>query len=190
MFRPGLLADRRIAFAGAGAAETPAAAAISELGAAVEIVPQSLVDDEDALQVWVTDFLPLHALVFDARPEFEAGGLEPLTAALERAWVVARAVATGALIPASAGRLIFIAPPPAAGPYAEAARAGLENLARTLSIEWARFTVTAVSLHPGASTTEAELTGLVSFLLSEAGAYLTGCRLDLGGATAGDPAAR
>ena len=120
----------------------------------------------------------------------EAGGLEPLTAALERAWVVASAVATAALIPARAGRLILIAPPPEAGPYAAAARAGLENLARTLSIEWARFTITAVALNPGASTTEDELAGLVSFLLSEAGGYLTGCRLDLGGAAAGAPAAR
>jgi NAD(P)-dependent dehydrogenase (short-subunit alcohol dehydrogenase family) len=175
----------------AGTADTPAATALDELGAAVELVPEGGEEDEEeqALQAWVAARLPLHGLVLDARPRFESGGLKALTATLERAWVVARAVATEALIPARDGRLIFIAPRPEAGPYAEAARAGLENLARTLSIEWARFTVTAVALNPGTSTTEDELTGLVSFLLSEAGAYLTGCRLDLGGAGAEDPAA-
>jgi NAD(P)-dependent dehydrogenase (short-subunit alcohol dehydrogenase family) len=186
MFRPELLAGRRMAFAGAD--ETPAAIAVHELGAVIEAVPADR-DQEDELQAWVAARLPLHGLVFDARPRFGAGGLKPLTAALERAWVVARAVATEALIPARSGRLIFIAPRPEAGPYAEAARAGLENLVRTLSIEWARFSVTAVTLNPGTSTTEDELTGLVSFLLSEAGAYLTGCRFDLGAAAASAPAA-
>jgi NAD(P)-dependent dehydrogenase (short-subunit alcohol dehydrogenase family) len=186
MFRPELLAGRRVAFAGAD--ETPAAIAVDELGGAIELVPEGL-EVQDELQAWVAARLPLHGLVFDARPRFGAGGLASLTAALERAWVVARAVATEALIPARAGRLIFIAPQPEAGPYAEAARAGLENLARTLSIEWARFTVTAVALNPGTPTTEDELTGLVSFLLSEAGAYLTGCRFDLGTAAAGAPSA-
>jgi hypothetical protein len=47
-----------------------------------------------------------------------------------------------------------------------------------------------VALNPGTSTTEDELIGLISFLLSEAGAYLTGCRLDLGAAAAEAPAAR
>jgi NAD(P)-dependent dehydrogenase (short-subunit alcohol dehydrogenase family) len=185
MFRPELLAGRRVAFAGAD--ETAAATAIHELGAAIELAPEGL--EEEELQAWVTARLPLHGLVFDARPRFAAGGVQSLTAALERAWVVARAVATEALIPARAGRLIFIAPRPEAGPYAEGARVGLENLARTLSIEWARFTVTAVALNPGTPTTEDELIGLVSFLLSKAGAYLTGCRLDLG-AAAEAPAAR
>jgi hypothetical protein len=109
MFRPELLVGRRVAFAGAD--QTPAATAIDELGAAIELVPEIL-EEEEELQAWVAARLPLHGLVFDARPRFDAGGVQSLTAALERAWVVARAVATEALIPARAGRLIFIAPRP------------------------------------------------------------------------------
>ena len=71
-----------------------------------------------------------------------------LRAALELAWVCARADATAALIPARSGRLLFVAPRPDAGPHAEAARAGLESLARTLSVEWARHTVTPLSSAP------------------------------------------
>jgi NAD(P)-dependent dehydrogenase (short-subunit alcohol dehydrogenase family) len=47
------------------------------------------------------------------------------------------------------GRLLFLAPAPDAGPHAPAARAALENLARTLSVEWARFGITAVAITPG-----------------------------------------
>ena len=44
------------------------------------------------------------------------------------------------------GLVVVIAPAPGAGEHAEAARAGLENLARTLSIEWARFATRAVAV--------------------------------------------
>ena len=37
--------------------------------------------------------------------------------------------------------MISLAPRPDAGPRAQAARAALENMARTLSIEWARYGV-------------------------------------------------
>jgi hypothetical protein len=78
------------------------------------------------------------------------------------------------------GRLVFVAPSADAGPLAEAARTGLESLARTLSVEWARHTVTAVVVCPGASTTEDDVADLVAFLLSAAGGYFSGCRFDLG----------
>ena len=61
-----------------------------------------------------------------------------------------------------------------------AVRAGLENLARTLSVEWARYGITAVAITPGTSTTDAELAELVCFLASPAGGYFSGCRFDLG----------
>jgi NAD(P)-dependent dehydrogenase (short-subunit alcohol dehydrogenase family) len=75
---------------------------------------------------------------------------------------------------------VLISPAADAGPHAEAARAGLENLARTLSVEWARYGITVTAMAPGASTTEAELTDLVCFVLSRAGDYFSGCRFDLG----------
>jgi NAD(P)-dependent dehydrogenase (short-subunit alcohol dehydrogenase family) len=100
---------------------------------------------------------------------------------MEQAWRAVRAVATGALIEAeTAGRVLLVAPRPAAGPHALAARAALENLARTLSVEWARHGITAVALWPGQHTTDAELAELACFLISPAGGYFSGCRFELG----------
>ena len=63
--------------------------------------------------------------------------------------------------------------------HAEAARAGLENLARTLSIEWARLGIRPVAIHPGTETPAGEVAELAAFLASPAGAYYSGCRFDL-----------
>jgi NAD(P)-dependent dehydrogenase (short-subunit alcohol dehydrogenase family) len=81
---------------------------------------------------------------------------------------------------AEGGKIVMIAPRAGAGDFAEAAAAALENLARTLSVEWARHGITATALAPGAETTDAELAELVSFLVSPAGDYFSGCRFDLG----------
>jgi NAD(P)-dependent dehydrogenase (short-subunit alcohol dehydrogenase family) len=178
IFRHQLLSGSRIAYAGAG--DAPILSDHSRLGAWVEAIGPTAAAGEDALAAWVAERLPLSAVVVDAGPAFGAGGTERLTAALQEAWIVARAVAAGALIPARTGRLLFVTPRPDAGPHAGAARAGLENLARTLSVEWARLKITAVTLAPGAATSDDELTALASFLLSEAGGYFTGCRFDLG----------
>ena len=59
-------------------------------------------------------------------------------------------------------------------------RAGLENLARTLSVEWARFGITTVAVVPGAGTSDDQLAQLIAFLCSPAGAYYSGCRVDVG----------
>src|SRR5207245_2178300 len=77
------------------------------------------------------------------------------------------------------GRIVLLAPRPGAGPHAEAATAGIENLARTLSIEWARHSITAVAVAPGARTPAGELAAVTAYLLSPAGAYFSGCLLDL-----------
>ena len=65
--------------------------------------------------------------------------------------------------------------------YADAARAGLENLARTLSIEWARYGITTVAIAPGEKTAASEVAALIAYLASPAGAYFSGCLLDLRG---------
>jgi NAD(P)-dependent dehydrogenase (short-subunit alcohol dehydrogenase family) len=73
-------------------------------------------------------------------------------------------------------QLVLVAPP-----EGEPARAALENLARTLSIEWARFGIRTACVAPGPATADATLAEVVAYLLSPAGAYVSGSRLDLGG---------
>jgi NAD(P)-dependent dehydrogenase (short-subunit alcohol dehydrogenase family) len=105
-----------------------------------------------------------------------------LMLALEGSWNLTRALAGRAFIGAAApGRVVLIAPAPDAGEHAGAAVAGLENLSRTLSTEWARHSVTAVAVAPGAHTSAEELATVACYLLSGAGAYFSGCLLDLRG---------
>lgn len=179
-FTPGLLTGSRVAIAGAGGAD-PIAEQLRAIGASVDPLGEEVLRDEPAAEQWARERAPLHALVVVAGDSFGSGGAERLAATLERAWCAARAVATGALIDTgSPGRLLFVAPRPDAGPHAAAARAGLENLARTLSVEWARFAITAVAVTPGPATTDAEVAELLCFLASPAGGYFSGCRFDLG----------
>jgi NAD(P)-dependent dehydrogenase (short-subunit alcohol dehydrogenase family) len=116
------------------------------------------------------------------------GAWGALSACLDATWSVTRAVVSLAFLADEpgpdgehGGRALFLAPPPDAGPHAEAARAGLENLARTLSIEWARHGVTLVAIAPGETTAAGEVAALCAYLASPAGAYFSGCLLDLRG---------
>jgi hypothetical protein len=98
---------------------------------------------------------------------------------LDGAWLALRPMARAMIDAETGGKLILIAPPPSdAG--AEAARAGVENLARTLSVEWARYGIRTAALLPGAATEPAEVAELTAFLASCAGDYYSGCRFDLG----------
>jgi hypothetical protein len=93
--------------------------------------------------------------------------------ALDDAWDAIRA---HMLPPENRGLIVLIAPP-AGDAHAEAARAGLENLARTLSIEWARHGIRPVTILQG---DDPEATAeLVAFLASKAGAYYSGCAFTL-----------
>jgi hypothetical protein len=142
ILRPGVLAGRRVAAAGAIADR------LAALGA--ELVAEA----PDVLV-------------------FEGSGEVP--AALDEAWDAIR----GAL---RDDQLIVLIAPPPGDAQAEAARAGLENMARTLSIEWARRAIRPVAIAPGRTTSPAEIAELVAFLASPAGAYYSGCRFDLGAA--------
>jgi NAD(P)-dependent dehydrogenase (short-subunit alcohol dehydrogenase family) len=183
VLRDGLLRGRAIALAGAG--EAPLRQALERLGARVERVPSDgdVGEDEERVGDWARAVAPLHAVVYDAWPVFGSGGDEALAASLECGWVAVREVANGALIPGDGpGKVLLLGPPAGSGPRAEAARAGLENLARTLSVEWARYGVTTAMIAPGPTTTGEELAELVCFLVSTAGEYFSGCRLELSAA--------
>ena len=114
---------------------------------------------------------------------FAAGGLEGTLAGV---WVAVREVATGAMIPAQQpAKIVLVGPRPDAGPLASAARAALENLARTLSVEWARYSLTTVAVAPGEGTTDEELASVVGYLVSVAGDYFSGTQLELGAVARG-----
>ena len=107
---------------------------------------------------------------------------DELVRALEASWRITQAIANAAFIErGAAGQIAYIAPSPDDGAYADAARAGLENLARTLSIEWARYRISPVAIAPGAATSPGEIAALTGYLASRAGAYFSGCLLDLRG---------
>ncbi|HWY90895.1 MAG TPA: SDR family NAD(P)-dependent oxidoreductase [Solirubrobacteraceae bacterium] len=126
----------------------------------------------------------LDMLVVDGVALFASGGLH---ACLEGAWNATRTVVNHAILPAGrGGRIVYLAPPPGADrskivQQAGAARAGLENLARTLSVEWARHRITVVTIALGDTTAPGEAAALTAYLASPAGAYFSGCLLDLRG---------
>lgn len=180
-FRPGLLADRIVVVAGPEDHGLATASATAVAWGDAELA------DEASSEAAAADALARHgrldALVYDGAHAFAQGGLRHT---LDTGWLAVRAVAVSAFIPeARGGAVALLAPGPGAGVHAEAARAGLENMARTLSIEWARFGVRPVAITPGAATTSEELGALLVYLLSPAGDYFSGCRLSLGEAIAG-----
>jgi NAD(P)-dependent dehydrogenase (short-subunit alcohol dehydrogenase family) len=177
LFRHDLLADRAIVLA--GAARPAVGSVLSALGARVVPFDEQL--DEEAAEAWARAESPLSALVYDAgRRSFGDDELLTLT---EHAWTAVRALATGALIPGGdGGKVVLLAPPPGAWRHAGAARAAFENLARTLSVEWARYGITATAISPADATTDDELATLVGYLVSPAGDYFSGCEFELRGA--------
>lgn len=162
--RPGLLSERSIALGG-GVPEA-VGERLSALGARTALCDG--LDEERALE-WAQAEAPLDAVVCGGGP------LE----SLDQIWALIRSFATGALIPASRGAIVLIAPAPGQVEHAEAVRSGLENLARTLSVEWSRFGITVTAITPGRRTTDDDVATLVAFLCSVAGRYFSGCRLDL-----------
>ena len=179
LLREGLLNGRTVVLAGDVGDEVRSA--LSSLGASLTELPVGELDDDRA-QEWVRGTSPVHGLV--AAP-VGMGTDERLESALDRTWTAVRAVAAGALIPGGAGgKIVLLAPAPRAGEHAPALRAAIENLARTLSVEWARHAITVAAITPGERTEEAQTGAVVAFLLSPAGDYLSGCRLELGAAGA------
>jgi NAD(P)-dependent dehydrogenase (short-subunit alcohol dehydrogenase family) len=164
LLRPGALEGRAVA------AEGLWAAACAEAGATIVAPGGARVD----------------TLVVDAGALFDGGGLDGLRAAVDGAWNAVHAVATAqwcdpdaAGSAAAPGQIVLVAPRADAGEHAGAAGAALENLARTLAVEWARFGVRATAIVPGPRTTDGDLAALVAFLASAGGEYFSGCRFTL-----------
>ena len=130
---------------------------------------------------------------------------------VEGTWLMTHAAATRAMIPAGGGKVVSVTLSPHHGlpgmTHSAAARAAVENMTRTLSIEWARFNIRLTAIASGHFATEAlkkypepvyegvartvplgrlgepeEQAWLVAYLASPAGDYLSGAVLTIDGA--------
>jgi NAD(P)-dependent dehydrogenase (short-subunit alcohol dehydrogenase family) len=186
-----LLAAPAASAAPTGASFTAAVRATCvELGAQVRSCEPHATDEQQVdavVQAAVAETGGIDVLALDGASLFERGlteadGHVALRACLDTAWNVTRAVVNHAFLPGErGGRIVYLAPAPDGGEFAESARAGRENLSRTLSIEWARHGVNVLCIAPGVSTTASEVASICAYLASPAGAYFSGCLLDLRG---------
>ena len=164
LLRPGILDGLTIVVAGGAPRAHPLARRCAELGASVESLTVDPFGDEPDVP-GTPD-----VLVWDATSVF-GDSIDGVRASLDGAWLAIRATM-------GTGKIVLLAPPDGSA-HAQAARAGLENLARTTSIEWAQYGIRTVTIAPAATTRDDELTALVAYLLSPAGDYFSGTRLEL-----------
>jgi citronellol/citronellal dehydrogenase len=127
-------------------------------------------------------------------------------------WLMSHAAATKAFIPQGSGKILSVTLSPHNGMpgmvHSGAARAAVENMMRTLSIEWARFGITTCALAAGQFATETlltkyppevvenlghsvpagrlgraeEMAWLVAYLASPAGDFYSGTTITIDGA--------
>jgi citronellol/citronellal dehydrogenase len=127
-------------------------------------------------------------------------------------WLMTHAAATKAFIPQKEGKVVSVTLSPHHGMpgmvHSGAARAAVENMMRTLSIEWARFNVKLCAVAAGQFDTETlrtkypqpvvenvhrtvplqrlgtpeEMAWLIAYLASPAGDFLSGCVITIDGA--------
>jgi citronellol/citronellal dehydrogenase len=130
--------------------------------------------------------------------------------AVDATWRITREVANRSMIPRGGGLLVFVGFSPLRGnpgfAHATAARAAVANLASALALEWSRYGIRSVYLALGSVESEgmeqydpqarekwrrsvplgrfgtpAEVAGLVAFLATDAGAYITGTTIAIDG---------
>jgi NAD(P)-dependent dehydrogenase (short-subunit alcohol dehydrogenase family) len=160
LLRPGILDGLKIVIAGGDAPAPRLAARCTELGATVATVKVDPFGGQPEAPT-------ADVLVWDGTSVF-GDSIQGVRAALDGAWLAIRATM-------GAGKIVLLAPPDG-GAHAQAARAGLENLARTTSIEWARAGTRVVTLLGGEAEQVAEMT---AYLVSPAGDYFSGTALRL-----------
>jgi citronellol/citronellal dehydrogenase len=131
---------------------------------------------------------------------------------IQGTWQMTHAAATKAFIPAGGGKVVSVTLSPHNGMpgmvHSGAARAAVENMMRTLSIEWARFNVKLCAVAAGQFGTDVirtkypkevaenvertiplqrmgtpdEMAWLVAYLASPAGDFFSGCVITIDGA--------
>ena len=159
---------------------------LRELGAEVESWPLPAASGEEADSAGAEAAAALPAIgivVVDAGESFRrsagAAAVDRLRATIDDAFVVLRSVANASWIEPQSpgGKIVLVAPSADDGEHATAAAAALENTARTLSVEWARYGIRVVAIVPRAGATEDSVAELIAFLASPAGDYFSGCAL-------------
>jgi citronellol/citronellal dehydrogenase len=198
-------------------------AAIGEIGAVAEAEPMD-VRDEEAVERLVDGVLERHGridvLLNNAGGQFlspaEAISPKGFRTVIELnvvgTWLMTHAVATKAFIPQGDGKVLSVTLSPHNGMpgmvHSGAARAAVENMTRTLAIEWARFGIRLVALAAGQFDTdtvrtkypkevveaipgsiplgrlgtEEEWAWLVAYLASPAGDFYSGTVITMDGA--------
>jgi len=140
VFAQGLL-DGQVAIVNGGGSEAGRAIAVELTTLGAQVVVCEMSDDESVVDDFVEDVLDNHGRI-DTLVNAPAG--DDFRVGVEGTWLMTHAVATKAMVPESRGGKVVTV---SAG--SPAARAALENLARVLSIEWARFDVKLTALACG-----------------------------------------
>jgi citronellol/citronellal dehydrogenase len=211
---------------GCGRRPEPLASMVEEIEAAggrAETEPMDIRDDE-AVDRLFDGVLERHGrldlLVNNAGGQFlsPAEAITPkgfrtvIELNVQGTWQMTHAAATKAFIPQRGGKVVSLTVSPHMGfpgmAHTGAARAAVENMMRTLSVEWARFGVKLVAIAVGqfdtetlrtkypravvenvANTvplgrlgTEEEMAWLIAYLASPAGDFFSGCVLTIDGA--------
>lgn len=197
--------------------------ALETLGGTADAVVTDI-RDEDAVADLVDSTLDRHGrldlLVNNAGGQFlapaetiSAKGFRTVTELnVQGTWNMTHAAATKAFIPQRSGKVVSITLSPHNGMpgmvHSGAARAAVENMMRTLSIEWSRFGIRLCAIAPGQFETEVfrtkyppevvemaprtvplgrlgrpeEVAWLVAYLASPAGDFFSGAVLTIDGA--------
>jgi citronellol/citronellal dehydrogenase len=197
--------------------------AIREAGGVADAEPMDI-RDSDAVEGLLDGIVERHGrldlLVNNAGGQFlsPAEAISPkgfrtvIELNVQGTWQMTHAAATKAFIPQRSGKVISITLSPHHGmpgmAHSGAARAAVENMMRTLSIEWARFNVKLCAVAAGQFDTEVlrtkypkevaenvvrtvplqrlgtpqEMAWLIAYLASPGGDFLSGCVITIDGA--------
>jgi citronellol/citronellal dehydrogenase len=198
-------------------------AAVEEGGGTAEAQPMDI-RDEEAVEALYDGVMERHGrldlLVNNAGGQFlsPAEAISPkgfrtvVDLNVNGTWLMTHAAATKAFIPQRRGKVLSVTLSPHNGMpgmvHSGAARAAVENMMRTLSVEWARFGITLVALAAGQFDTETmrtkyppevvaavpgtvplgrlgteeEMAWLIAYLASPAGDFFSGTVITLDGA--------
>ena len=211
---------------GCGRRSEPLADAVGAIRRAGGVAEAEQMDirDADAVEALFDRVLERHGrldlLVNNAGGQFmspaeaiSAKGFRTVTELnVQGTWQMTHAAATKAFIPQRSGKVISVTLSPHNGMpgmvHSGAARAAVENMMRTLSIEWARFGIRLCAVAAGQFDTEVlrtkyppqvaenvhrtiplgrlgtpeEMAWMVAYLASPAGDFLSGCVITIDGA--------